>query len=341
MDALIEKLTAAQELSAAEIEHAVERLTGAEVAEETKAAFLSRLRSKGETAEEIAGFAQAMLRRAINPALDPNSLPGPLIDLCGTGGDRSDLFNVSTTSMFVVAAAGGVVVKHGNRAVTSQCGGADVLEELGVKLELSPAAMRECVARSGAGFLFAPAYHPAFKAIAPVRKRLAGEGLTTIFNILGPLLNPARPERQLVGIYSQELLSKYARALAQLGRRKAWVVHGHGLDELSLSGVNAVEEIGLGACGRFSLDPAEFGFARAELDELRGGNRARNAEILLGILRGEITGPMREIVVLNSGAAICVAGLAPDLPAGFALAREAIESGRALERLETLRAVAR
>ena len=158
----------------------------------------------------------------VDPEIDAASLPGPLVDLCGTGGDRSDLFNVSTTSMFVVAAAGGVVVKHGNRAVTSQCGGADVLEELGVKLELLPATLRECLARAGAGFLFAPSYHPAFKAIGPVRKRLASEGLTTIFNILGPMLNPARPERQLVGIYAVELLSRYAQALTRLERRKAW-----------------------------------------------------------------------------------------------------------------------
>jgi anthranilate phosphoribosyltransferase len=239
--------------------------------------------------------------------------------------------------MFVVAAAGAVVVKHGNRAITSKCGGADVLEALGIPIELSPAQFRESVQRHGLGFLFAPAYHPAFKAIGPIRKRLAGQGIATIFNILGPLLNPARPGRQLVGIFSRELLPRYAAALALLGRTKAWVVHGHGLDELSITGPNEVHELTPAGVTSFALEPASLGFQIAELAELRGATRAENAAIVLGILSGEIQGAKREMVVLNSGAALVVAGLADDLPAGFAMAREAIDSGRAMARLSSLR----
>lgn len=334
---MIELLAKGLDLTAAEIELVVERLTSAEVDEETKADFLCRLRAKGESAAEIAGFAEAMLRRSIDPGLDRTRLPGPLIDLCGTGGDRSDLFNVSTTSMFVVAAAGAVVVKHGNRAVTSKCGGADVLEALGVKIDMPPTEFRRCVEEVGVGFLFAPAYHPAFKAIIPVRKRLAAEGRTTIFNILGPLLNPVRPERQIVGIYAHELLPRYAEALAHLGRERAWAVHGQGLDELSTTGPNEVEEWTGTERRRFVLDAQEFGFPRSAVEELRGGDCERNAAVLTGILGGELRGPMADMVVLNSGAALHVAGVAADLVEGFALAREQIESGRALGKLRALR----
>jgi anthranilate phosphoribosyltransferase len=338
MTDLSSHLLAGHHLSAEQIHSAMDGLIAPEIAAEAKAEFLTRLRQKGETAAEIAGFADALLARAVDPALDPARLSGPLLDLCGTGGDRSELFNVSTTSMFVVAAAGAAVVKHGNRAVTSKCGAADVLEELGVPIELSPAELRENMERHGLGFLFAPAYHPAFKAIGPIRKRLAGQGITTIFNILGPLLNPARPERQLVGIFSRELLPRYAEALSLLGRTKAWAVHGHGLDELAITGPNEIHEITATGTRSFTLDPSELGFPLAEIAELRGASRAENAAILLGILSGEIQGPKRDMVVLNSGAALVVAGLASDLPTGFAMAREQIDSGRAMDKLNALRA---
>src|SRR4051794_10121220 len=225
-----------RDLAPAEIVQAASALLAPEIDEASKGDFLAALRAKGETAAEIAGFAEALLAHAVNPEIDPALAPGPLLDVCGTGGDQLDLFNVSTTSMFVLAAGGATVVKHGNRAITSQAGGADVLEALGVRIDLPPAALRECVQRLGLGFLFAPAYHPAFKAIAPVRKRLASEGIPTIFNLLGPLLNPARPPYQLIGLFSKELLPKYAEAIALLPRRRVWAVHGSGMDELSTTG---------------------------------------------------------------------------------------------------------
>ena len=327
---------AERELTPDEIEEVVEMLAAPEETDDLKADFLRRLRARGETAAEIAGFAEALLRRAVDPGLSPVTLAGPLIDVCGTGGDRCDLFNVSTTSMFVVAAAGATVAKHGNRAVTSQSGGADVLEALGIRIDLPPAEFRRCLAETGLGFLFAPLYHPAFKAIGPVRKRLAAEGVATIFNLLGPLLNPARPPRQIVGLFSEPLLPLYGDALAHLGREKAWVVHGAGLDELTTTGVNQVEERASGASRRFTLDPRDYGFAPAHIAELRGGDRTLNAALLEGILSGEIRGPKREMVELNSGAALYVAGVAADLPEAFARAREALASGAALARLRAL-----
>ncbi len=336
MQQLIERLTQGHELSPDELETAIAGLVSSEVEEGAKAEFLTRLRAKGETAGEIAGFARALLARAVDPMLDRSRLPGPLLDLCGTGGDRADLFNVSTTSMFVVAAAGAVVVKHGNRAITSQCGGADVLEALGVRIDLPPEDFKRCVEQTGLGFLFAPHYHPAFKTIAPVRKRLAGQGITTVFNMLGPLLNPAVPEFQIIGLFARDAMPRYAEALAQLGRARAWVVHGEGLDELTTTGVNEVQEIAAGERRAFALDPAEYGLPRASLEELRGADREQNAAILQGILEGEITGPKRDIVLLNSAAALHVAGLAGDLAASLELAREQLESGAALKKLRAL-----
>src|SRR5688572_22216468 len=230
-------------LSDADVESAVDALTSHEVDDPAKAAFLKALRHKGETAGEIAAFARALLARAIDPAIDATKLPGPMLDVCGTGGDRLGIFNVSTTAMFVLAAAGVVVVKHGNRAITSQCGGADVLEELGVRIDRGPAELRASLSETGIGFIFAPHYHPAFKTIVPVRKQLAAEGIPTIFNMLGPLLNPARPAHQLIGIFSATLLDTYAAALSALGRTRGWVVHGEGMDELTTTGMNEAREV--------------------------------------------------------------------------------------------------
>jgi anthranilate phosphoribosyltransferase len=338
MHHLIEHLRDGQELSPGELDFAVAQLVGTDVADEAKAEFLVALRQKGETAGEIAGFATALLARAVDPMLDRATAPGPLVDVCGTGGDRCDLFNVSTTSMFVVAAAGATVVKHGNRAITSQCGGADVLEALGVRIDLPPSDFRRCVAETGLGFLFAPHYHPAFKAITPVRKRLAAQGIPTIFNLLGPLLNPAVPEFQVIGLFARESMSRYAEALAKLGRTRAWVVHGEGLDELTTAGVNEVHEVSGAGTRTFTLDPRDLGLPRVTLDDLRGGSRTENAAILEGILTGQITGPKRELVVLNSGAALHVAGVSSDLASGLKLAEERIDDGSALAKLRALQA---
>jgi anthranilate phosphoribosyltransferase len=334
---LTAQLRAGSDLAPAEIALAAGALLSREVDETSKADFLTALRAKGETAAEIAGFAQALLAHAVDPEIDPARAPGPLLDVCGTGGDQLHLFNVSTTAMFLLAAGGAAVVKHGNRAITSQSGGADVLEALGVRIDLSPAQMREGVYRHGLGFLFAPAYHPAFQAIGPVRKRLAAEGIPTIFNLLGPLLNPARPTRQLIGLFSRDLLEKYAAAVALLPREKVWVVHGDGMDELSTAGPSDIREIKTGSPVRSAtINPGELGFAPASVGELRGGDRARNAEILTGILSGEIGGPMRDVVVLNAAAAFVVCGES-SLPQACARARELIDSGAALRKLEALR----
>jgi anthranilate phosphoribosyltransferase len=338
---LTTELRASRDLDAAQIESAVAALTSAEVADDAKADFLQALRAKGETAREIAGFVQALLARAVDPGLDAGKLPGPVIDICGTGGDKLELFNISTTAMFVLAAGGACVVKHGNRAITSRCGGADVLEELGVKIDLSPAELRRCLEAHGLGFVFAPAYHPAFKAIGPVRKALAAQGVPTIFNLLGPLLNPARPPYQLVGIFSPVLLPKYAEALAVLGRACAWAVHGRGMDELSLTGPSMVHEVADGLIRERTVDPAALGLSTCAIEDLRGGDCRQNAAILTAIIDGSERGPKRDIVLFNAAAGFVITGLAADLATGLALARAQIDSGRALEKLHALQAFAR
>lgn len=341
MNDLIAELRASRDLDAAQIDHAVGALVSTEVTDETKAEFLKALRDKGETAREIAGFVQALLGRAVDPGLDPEALPGPMIDICGTGGDKLELFNISTTTMFVLAAGGACVVKHGNRAITSKCGGADVLEELGIKIELAPVELRRCLELHGLGFVFAPAYHPAFKVIGPVRKALAAQGIPTIFNLLGPLLNPARPPYQLVGIFSPVLLPKYAAAMAVLGRASAWAVHGRGMDELSLTGPSMVHALHNGLIDERTVDPAEYGLATCTIEDLRGGDCRQNAAILTAIIDGTERGAKRDIVLFNAAAGFVITGLAKDLAAGLDLAREQIDSGRALEKLHALQMFSR
>lgn len=337
MTTLTEQLRAGQDLAADQVEHAVAQLTDAAVTEETKAAFLVALREKSESAAEIAAFARSLLARAVSPDLDAASVSGPMLDVCGTGGDKLDLFNISTAAMFILAAGGVCVVKHGNRAITSKCGGADVLEELGVKIDLPPERLRACVEQHGLGFLFAPLYHPAFKTIAPVRRALAERGIPTVFNLLGPLLNPVQPAYQLVGIFAPVLLPKYAAVLALLGRARAWAVHGSGMDELSLCGPSEICEVSAGLCTESRLDPRDLGLSFCQMEELRGGDRAMNARILLAILEGEERGPRRDIVLLNAAAGFVITGRAPDLASGLALGREQIASGRARAKLEVLR----
>jgi anthranilate phosphoribosyltransferase len=339
MQSLIDQLKAKRPLGEPEIEAAVQGLLAPEIAGEQKGEFLKALRAKGETAEELAGFVKALLAHSIDPGLSAEELPGPMIDLCGTGGDQLGLFNISTTCMFVVAAGGAVVVKHGNRGITSKCGGADVLEALEVRIDLTPAQLQRSVKETGLGFLFAPLYHPAFKMIAPVRKALAAQGIATIFNLLGPLLNPARPPHQLVGIFSPDLLPLYAKALALLDRRHAWAVHGAGMDELSTLGNSEVHAVRQDGVNRFLIDPAEFGFSAPTLSQLQGGDKDENAAILTGILDGSVRGPKRDIVVLNSAAALVIANLAPDLAEGIALAEEQLHSGKALGKLRQVQAL--
>src|SRR5690242_4547640 len=293
------------------------------------AALLVALRMKGETPDEIAGAAQALRARAARVQVSPERL----IDTCGTGGDSSHTFNISTTAAFVAAAGGARVAKHGNRAVSSRCGSADVLAALGVEVELPPEAVGACIDECGIGFLFAPRHHAAMRHVAPVRKEL---GLRTLFNLLGPLANPAGARRQLLGVYSPQLVPVLAKTLAELGCERAFVVHGEGgLDEISTAGPTAVCEVRDGSVRQFELTPEEAGVERAPLEGLRGGDAEQNAEILRGVLRGE-KGPRRAAILLNAGAALAAAGVCETIRDGVRLAERAIDSGAALDRVDRL-----
>lgn len=347
MDALIHHLEAKQDLSPREVEVAVDLLLDPAAADEKKSRLLEALSLKGETPAEIAGFVEAFLEQAVDPHLGLLDLDGPTLDVCGTGGDKLDLFNVSTTAMFVAAAAGAVVVKHGNRGITSKSGGADVLEALGIRIDLGADEFRDCIEQAGIGFMFAPMYHPAFKAVVAVRKSLAARGVRTIFNLIGPLLNPARPECQLVGVFNRDLCPAFAEILQRLGRESAWVVHGttgdgRSVDEVSLMGSTRICKSGLFQdIADEEVRPRDFGMKHAEVEELQGGDAKVNAEILESILSGRETGPKRDMVVMNSGAALACAGLADDMGDGIEISLEMISSGAALDRLRRLQKAAK
>ena len=341
MKPLIAKLRNGTDLNSGDISLAMSLLLSDSTDDTMKADFLTALHRKGESVEEIVGFVQQLIDRAIDPLIDPKNLAGPMLDVCGTGGDGLDLFNVSTTIMFVLAAGGAAVVKHGNRSVTSRCGSADVLEALGVQIALPPVRLKECVERLGVCFIFARHYHPAYRAIAEMRKRLARDNIRTIFNLLGPLLNPARPSRQLIGVFSPRLTSVFADVLRRLGRERAWVVHGitdtgEGMDDISTSGVTTLAELVQGKVVSGLIDPRWLNIPAASLDELRGGDAAENAGYLEGILSGEIQGAKRDMTLVNAAGGFVVAGLSRDMNEGIALAREQIDSGRALEKLRAL-----
>ena len=317
------------------------------VAEDKKERLLEALARKGETPAEIAGFVEVFLDHAVDPHVGLLDLEGPTLDLCGTGGDQLNLFNVSTTAMFVAAAGGAIVVKHGNRGITSPSGGADVLEALGIRIDLPAAGFRRCLEKAGVGFMFAPAYHPSFKAVAGVRKILAARGVRTIFNIIGPLLNPARPQCQLVGVFDRELCPAFAEILESLGRDSAWVVHGttgdgRSVDELSLMGSTRICKAGsYQDLADEEVRPRDFGMQHAEVNELLGGDATANAAILEAILAGRDTGPKRDMVMLNAGAALACAGLADDIGDGIEMSRELLASGAALARLRRLQKAAK
>jgi len=291
--------------------------------------FLVALRAKGETAEEIAGCAEAM-REHVLPVRPARK---DLVDVVGTGGDGARTFNISTTAAIVAAAAGAAVAKHGNRAVSSSSGSADVLEALGFELEQSPERIARTIDELGFGFMFAPLHHPAMRHAAPVRRELATR---TVFNVLGPLTNPAGVRDGVFGVYSPELVRTFADVLAMLGARRAYVVHGaHGIDEFSPAGSNVVCEVVDGVVRERTVDPLELGIDRCDPRELAGGTPAENAAIGREILSGA-SGPKRDAVVLTAGAAVVAAGHAADLPEGIALAAATIDGGRAAERLDDL-----
>lgn len=341
MKALIEKLCAGRDLSAGDINFAMSLLLSDSTEDGMKADFLVALHRKGESVEEIVAFVQQLTDRAIDPLIDPKELPGPMLDVCGTGGDGLDLFNVSTTIMFVLAAGGVAVVKHGNRAVTSRSGSADVLEALGIPIALPPLKLKECAERLGLCFIFAREYHPAYRAIAEMRKRLARENIRTVFNLLGPLLNPTRPARQLIGVFAPGLTTIFAEALRRLGRERAWVVHGvtdtgEGMDDISISGVTTFAELSNRKVTTGLIDPRWLNIPAAPLDELLGGDATENAGYLEGILAGKIQGAKRDLTLVNAAGGFVVAGLCNDMSQGLVRARDAIDSGRALEKLRAL-----
>lgn len=335
---LSELLTSGQPLDEPGVEAMAALLLDPTADVATKAGLLRSLNAKGESAEEIAAFVRAFLAHAILPPLEVSALDRPAIDVCGTGGDKLNLFNVSTTSMFVLAACGLAVVKHGNRGITSKSGAADVLEALGIRIDLPPAAFAECVKRHGTAFMLAPQYHPAFAAVAPVRRLLAEEGTRTLFNIIGPLLNPLRPTYQLAGVFDPALPSTYAGILRSLGRTRAWAVHGTTADGRSMDEVSTLgpTHIVIAEPSGLREERVQVPAPPARLEDLQGGDATHNAALLTGILDGTDQGPKRHLVLTNAAAALQVTGTATNWEEGQALAAEAIDSGKALAVLHAL-----
>ncbi len=330
MKPYLRKLAAGEILTEEEAEGAMHLLMRGEARPEEIAAFLLGLRSRGEHVDELTGFARVMRAYAV-----PVTLPDPhAIDLCGTGGDQAGTFNISTTAAFVCAGAGVTVAKHGNRSVSSRSGSADVLEALGIWVNLPREGVEYCLEHAGIAFLFAPNFHPAMRHVMPVRRLL---GVRTFFNILGPLANPAGVERQLVGAFSEEVAETMAQILARLGARRAVTVHGGGLDEVSLSAPTRLFKVEEGqVAGREEFTPETFGSQRVEPSELQGGDAETNARILLEVLSGT-PGPRREVVLLNAAWALWTSGRFSSLRQAYEAAVESIDSGAALRKVEALR----
>ncbi len=332
---LIDKAASGASLSEAEAREAFDILMAGDATPSQIGGFLMALRVRGESVDEIAGAVAAMRARMI-----PVAAPDGAIDIVGTGGDASGTYNISTCSAFVVAGAGVPVAKHGNRALSSKSGAADVLTELGVNLEIKPEQIAQCIAQAGIGFMFAPNHHAAMRHVGPTRVEL---GTRTIFNLLGPLCNPAGVKRYMLGVFSREWIEPLARVLATLGAQTAWVVHGNfgeegGLDEITSTGTTFVAELKEGHVRVFELHPEDFGIAPARSGDLKGGDAQANAKALSAVLAGE-TGPYRDIVIANSAAALIVAGKAGLLSDAVEIARASIDEGKARAALEALVAV--
>lgn len=331
IQAALQDLLDGRDLERARAREVMDEVMRGEATDAQIGGFLVALRLKGETAEEIAGFAEAMRTHVL--AVRPTRTD--LVDTAGTGGDGAQTLNISTAAALVAAAAGAAVAKHGNRAVSSASGSADVLEALGFSLEQSPARIERSIDELGFGFMFAPTHHPAMRHAAPVRQELATR---TVFNVLGPLTNPAGARAQVIGVYAPALVRTIADVLASLGAHRAFVVHGAGgIDELSPAGPNVVCEVVEGSVRERQIDPLELGIARCAPEELRGGTPAENAQAIREILAGA-DGGRRDAILLNAAGAIAAAGHADDLHDGLEVAREAIDSGAAAERLERLAA---
>jgi anthranilate phosphoribosyltransferase len=329
----IQAVVEGETLSRDEARRAMEIIMNGEASAAQIGSFLMGLRMRGETDEELAGFAEVMRAKAVRVPLGDI---GPVIDTCGTGGDGAHTFNISTTAAFVVAGAGVKVAKHGNRAATSRCGSADVLEGLGVKIELAPEQVAEAIERIGIGFMYAPAFHPAMRFAGPVRREI---GVRTVFNLLGPITNPAGAQHQVIGVPTAEAAARLARVLGLLGSRHALVVHAHeGLDEIGVAGGTTVAEMLMRESAwvtTYDVTPEQYGFERRERDAVRGGSVADNVEIVNAVLAGE-RGAHRDIVLLNAGAALYAADIVPNIATGIQVAAESIDSGAARERLDAL-----
>jgi anthranilate phosphoribosyltransferase len=318
-------LASHEDLSTEQAREAMRQIMAGEASAGQIGAFLMALRTKGETADELEGLAATMLEFAtpVNP-------PAPVVDTCGTGGDRCGTFNISTVSAIVVAAAGTPVAKHGNRAASSQCGSADVLEALDLRIDLDAAGVERCLAESGIGFMFAQTFHPSMKYAGPIRREL---GTPTVFNFLGPLTNPARPFAQVIGVSDERMLPLMAEVLARRGVRAKLFRGEDGLDELTTAGISTVFDVRDGSVREAHLDPQDLGFARGTQEDLAGGDAAHSADIARSILGGE-HGPRRDVVLLNAAAALDVAGKVADIAEGVAMAADAIDSGSAVHTLE-------
>lgn len=326
----IKTIAGGRDLQQAEAALVMEQIMTGEATQAQIAAFLTALHFKGETDAEIAGMAEVMRDKAVHV---PHTMP--VLDTCGTGGDASNTFNISTAAAFVAAGAGVTVAKHGNRAMSSKCGSADVLEGLGVKIELDAEEVAYCLEEAGIGFMYAQKFHPAMRYAGPVRREI---GIRTAFNVLGPLANPARAEFQVVGVAAAPLADKLANALARMGTRHALVVHGSdGMDELSISAPSLVWEVRAGEAPRhYEIDPATLGLQYAARETILGGAIADNVGTIQALLANELEGPRRDVVLLNAAAGLVAADQASDLREGLALARESLRSGAAHARLERL-----
>lgn len=339
----IAKLVKREDLTQEEAEACMEEIMTGQATDSQIAGFLIALRMKGETVDEITACAKVMREKATKINVrgdididreDINLDMETIVDTCGTGGSGTNTFNISTATSFVVAGAGVKVAKHGNRSASSACGSADVLQQLGVNLDVSPGLVAECINEIGIGFLFAPLLHTAMKFAIGPRKEL---GVRTIFNILGPLTNPAEANTQVLGVYDPDLTEKMAQVLRNLGARKVFVVHGEdSLDEITITGKTKVTELSNDEIKTYYIEPSDFGFQNATLDDIRGGDTKENAEIVTSVLKGE-KGPRRDVVLLNAAYALLAAGEVNNPMDGIHLSEETIDSGKAYEKLELLR----
>jgi anthranilate phosphoribosyltransferase len=324
--AAIAKLVERNDLSEAEAAACMDEMMAGEATPAQFAAFATALRMKGETADEIVGMARVMRDRAGRV-----DVSGDLLDTCGTGGDATGSFNVSTCAAFIAAGAGARVAKHGNRAMSSQCGSADVLEALGARIELAPEQVAACIERIGIGFMFAQAFHPAMKHVGPARREI---GIRTVFNLLGPVTNPAGANRRVLGVAAPGLTELLAGVLQRLGAERALVVHGHdGFDEVSISGPTSITELGPERVRTYEIKPDTAGLQRHDVSQLRGSTPAQNASAMRLVLEG-VGGPLRDFSVINAAAALVAWGSAPDFAEGARMAAESIDSGAATAKLE-------